>query len=159
MTTSTACSMSTRPAFEGDYGLTAADIAAGTVHNEATASAEGPQAQPVSDDASADTTLPPPPPATLMTLDKSDAQGTHFVDSNENGSADTGDGTSGDLIQFIIRLENVGGVALTDVVVDDPLLGGPLGLPDGGDANASSTRARSGAGRGTTSSPRPMPRR
>jgi uncharacterized repeat protein (TIGR01451 family) len=135
MTTSTACSMSTRPAFESDYGLTAADIAAGTVHNEATASAEGPQAQPVSDDASADTTLPPPPPATLMTLDKSDAQGTHFVDSNENGSADTGDGTSGDLIQFIIRLENVGGVALTDVVVDDPLLGGPLGLPDGGDAN------------------------
>src|SRR5829696_7064555 len=121
--------------FEGDYGITAADIAAGTVHNEATANGEGPQAQPVTDAASADTALPPPPPATLMTLDKSDLQGTHFVDSNENGSADTGDGTSGDLIQFIIRLENVGGVALTDVVVDDPLLGGPLGLPDGGDAN------------------------
>ena len=66
--------------FEGDYGLTAADIAAGTVHNEATASAQGPQAQPVSDDASADTALPPPPPAALMTLDKSDVQGTHFVD-------------------------------------------------------------------------------
>jgi uncharacterized repeat protein (TIGR01451 family) len=68
-----------------------------------------------------------------MTLDKSDAQGTHFVDSNENGSADTGDGTSGDLIQFIIRLENVSGVALHDVVVNDPLLGGPLPAPAGDD--------------------------
>src|SRR3954454_15439033 len=82
--------------FEGDYGLTAADIAAGTVHNEATASAQGPHGQAVSDDASADTPLPPPPPAALMTLDKSDLQGTIFVDSNENGSADTGTGTSGD---------------------------------------------------------------
>ena len=43
--------------FEGDYGITPADIAAGTVHNEATANGEGPQAQPVTDDASADTAL------------------------------------------------------------------------------------------------------
>ena len=94
-----------------------------------------------------------------MTLDKSDAQGTHFVDSNENGSADTGTGTSGDLIQFIVRLENVSGVALTDVVVDDPLLGGPLAFPTAAMQTASSTPARFGAGRGTTSSPRTMRRR
>ncbi|MFL5224319.1 MAG: hypothetical protein ACJ8CH_12665 [Microvirga sp.] len=120
--------------FEGDYGLTAADIAAGTVHNEATASAQGPQAQAVSDDASADTALPPPPPAALMTLDKSDLQGTIFVDSNENGSADTGTGTSGDLIEYVISLKNVSSVDLSSITLDDPLLGGLLGPPDG-DAN------------------------
>ena len=70
-----------------------------------------------------------------MTLDKSDAQGTHFVDSNENGSADTGTAPAATSSSSSSELENVSGVALTDVVVDDPLLGGPLGLPDGGDAN------------------------
>jgi large repetitive protein len=111
--------------FEGNYGITAADITAGSVHNEATASAEGPQTQPVSDDDSADTTLPPH----LMTLDKSDLNGTVFVDADESGTA-----SSGDLIEFVIKLENVSGVDLSNVMVDDPLLGGLLGPPDG-DAN------------------------
>src|SRR5262249_59527025 len=68
-----------------------------------------------------------------MVLDKSDQVGTHFVDENENGLADTTG--SGNLIQYIVVLRNPGNVSFHNVVVDDPLLAGPLGGPDGGDVN------------------------
>jgi hypothetical protein len=53
--------------------------------------------------------------------------GTHFVDQNENGIADTTG--SGDLIQYIIMLTNTGNVAVNNVVVSDSLL--TLGAPSG----------------------------
>ena len=94
-----------------------------------------------------------------MTLDKSDLQGTIFVDFQRNGSADTGTGTSGDLIEYVISLKNVSSVDLTSITLDDPLLGGLLGPPDG-DANNDGilSAGELWAGCGTTSSPRPMRR-
>ena len=89
--------------------------------------ASGRQAQPVNATASADVTLPQEPHAALA-VDTTDAVGTIFVDSNENGHADTG----GDLIEFIIQLTNVGNVVLSNIVTNDPLFGGSLGAPQGG---------------------------
>jgi len=86
------------------------------VHNEATATALGPQNQPASGSDTNDATLPqPPPPA--MALDISDLVGTHFVDANENGVADVGI----DLIQFAIVLNNLSGDTLTDITASDLL--------------------------------------
>jgi uncharacterized repeat protein (TIGR01451 family) len=65
-----------------------------------------------------------------MTLDKSNAQGTHFVDTNEDGNADVGE-----FIQFTFALANTGGMALHNVVLTDPLLGGVVSIPDSADAN------------------------
>jgi VCBS repeat-containing protein len=57
-----------------------------------------------------------------LSLDKSDAVGTMWVDSNENGVADAGI----DLIVFAFRITNNANVELSDIVIDDPLLGGVL---------------------------------
>ena len=118
--------------YTASHTVTQAEIDAGAALNN-TASAS--TAQGATDSDSASVTVVQPPHAD-MTLDKSDAVGTIFVDANENGVGDTGDGTtSGDLIEFVIQLKNVGNVPLSSVVVNDPLFGGVLGGPDGGDAN------------------------
>jgi uncharacterized repeat protein (TIGR01451 family) len=74
-----------------------------------------------------------------LTMDKSDAVGTMWVDSNESGVADLGD-----FVVFAFSLTNNANVELTDIVIDDPLLGGILsgpGIPTDLDAGETVTFA------------------
>ncbi|MFL6803123.1 MAG: hypothetical protein ACJ8FM_03990 [Xanthobacteraceae bacterium] len=64
-------------------------------------------------DVSSVTVVPPP---AAMSLNISDAVGSHWVDSNENGVGD-----DGDLIQFSILLTNLSGDTLTAITVSDVL--------------------------------------
>ena len=98
----------------------------GTIDN--TASVTTAQGASANDSASVEVEQPA---VAAITLDKSDAVGTIFVDANEDGHADAG----GDLIQYIFVLENVGTVPISNVVLDDPLLGGTVTNLDGGDLN------------------------
>jgi uncharacterized repeat protein (TIGR01451 family) len=113
--------------YSADYVITAADVAAGTVHNTATASAEGPQDQPAGDSDSDDVALPQAP-APALTFTKEG----FFVDTDENGVANVG---GGDLVQYIFRISNTGNVVLSNIAVTDSLLGGPLSNPDGDNGN------------------------
>jgi len=75
-----------------------------------------------------------------LVMDKSDAVGTTWVDSNENGQADAGI----DLIVFAFSLTNNANVTLSDIVINDPLLGGILsgsGVPTELDAGETTTFA------------------
>jgi uncharacterized repeat protein (TIGR01451 family) len=94
----------------------------GVIQNTASVSTD--QGASSSDSASV-TVVPPPAPAALF-LDKSDAVGTHFVDSDEDGHADVGT----DLIQYAFQITNTGGVVLHDVTIDDSLFGGTIYGPE-----------------------------
>jgi uncharacterized repeat protein (TIGR01451 family) len=109
--------------YSADYIITAANVTAGTVHNEVTATAAGPQDQPVSDTDTADVALPQPPPNPALTLTKEGS----FVNTDEIPGAQFG---GGDLIQYIFRVANTGNVALSSVLVNDSKLGGPLSNPN-----------------------------
>ena len=112
--------------YTGSYTVLQADIdnnGGGDGDIDNTATADSAQTDP--ELASHAVTVEQPAVAS-MTLDKSDAVGTHFVDSNEDGNADAGI----DLIQYVFQVTNTGGVTLTDIEVDDPLVGPPQSLPD-----------------------------
>jgi uncharacterized repeat protein (TIGR01451 family) len=95
--------------------------AGGTIGNTATVSTD--QGASASDSASVTVVQPT---IVAMTFDKSDAVGTVFVDNNENGHPDVGT----DLIEWVLQVNNTGTVALHDIAIDDPLLGGSIsGLP------------------------------
>ena len=64
---------------------------------------------------------PPPPPPSNPSLTVSKSADVTAVDE------------AGDVITYTITIDNDGDVDLTDVVVDDPLLGGNLGAPTSGD--------------------------
>jgi len=64
------------------------------------------------------------PVGAALLLDKSDNVGTQFVDSDESGHAE-----AGELIIFAFQLTNNSSLAYTDIVVNDPLLGGTLSGP------------------------------
>jgi uncharacterized repeat protein (TIGR01451 family) len=107
--------------YTASHTVTQAELeAGGTIAN--TASVATDQGAAASDGASVTVVQ-----QAAMMLNKSDTVGTHFVDSNENGIADTEE--SGDLIQYIIQLTNTGNVSINNVVVDDSLL--TLGAPTG----------------------------
>jgi len=93
-------------ALTGDYTVTAADIAAGTIDNTATADAD--QSTPVSDDESV------PVPAPAHTIDK--PAPTHI---DADGSTDI---SAGDTLNYTITVTNTGTATLTNMVVSDPLL-------------------------------------
>jgi len=100
--------------FTGSYAITSTDITAGTVHNDATASALGPQNQAANGADSANTALPgapPPPPSPSFTV-----QGTAlgYEDLNTNSTVD-----AGDLIDFAVLITNTGNVSLTTIGVSD----------------------------------------
>jgi uncharacterized repeat protein (TIGR01451 family) len=107
--------------YTANHIVTAEEIAAGgSIGN--TASVATTQGAVASGSASVAVTLPP-----AIALEKTSL----FVDSNENGVADTG----GDLIQYVFVVSNLGGVGLTNVALIDPLLGGAIPGPDSPDGN------------------------
>ncbi len=91
---------------------------------ENTASVTTDQGASASDGASVE--VEQPAAVAALALDKSDAVGTHFIDHDEDGVVDS----DGDLIQYAFQITNTGGLALHDVVINDPLLGGQIYGPE-----------------------------
>jgi uncharacterized repeat protein (TIGR01451 family) len=109
--------------YSGTYTVTQADIDTngggdGTIDNIASVTTD----QGATDDDDASVTVEQPG---VLTLEKTGM----FIDSNEDGNADPGE-----LIEYIFVVTNDTGQALTSVVLDDPLLGGPLAGPEHDDA-------------------------
>ena len=107
--------------FTASHTVTQADIdgnGGGDGFIDNTASATTDQGATSNDTASVEVVQPP---VAALFLDKSDDVGTHFVDADEDGVVDA----DGDLIQFAFQITNTGNVVLHDVVINDPLLGGP----------------------------------
>ncbi|MCT1478138.1 DUF11 domain-containing protein [Microbacterium sp. p3-SID336] len=96
------------------YTITEDDETAGAVVNTATATANGPDGDPVPSDPDS-TNTPVVPSAPALTLDKS--AGTP-VDVNGNGLTD-----AGDTIAYTFTVTNTGNVPLEDITVDDPKVG------------------------------------
>ena len=94
--------------FTGSHAITQDEIDAGNAHNEATASALGPQDQPASDSDDNDAALPQNPHLTLMKM------GT-FVDggSEPNGYADPGE-----TVHYTFSIENDGNVTLSSLLLE-----------------------------------------
>jgi large repetitive protein len=94
--------------YAGSYAIDQDDIDAGNVHNQATATALGPQDQAASDDADDDTALPQNPHVTL-------AKAGTFNDEDEDAFADVGE-----TIGYAFTVANTGNVTLHGVTVTDP---------------------------------------
>jgi len=90
----------------GTYVVTAADVAAGSITNEATADSD--QTDPVTDDE-----------VTLLNAPVLDVDKPAPVNADEDGS---GDVSAGDTLTYTITATNSGGANLTNVVVTDDLV-------------------------------------
>ncbi|WP_196053628.1 DUF7507 domain-containing protein [Paracoccus lichenicola] len=105
------------------YALTQADLDAGEVVNTATAQGTPPSGGPVTDTsgtttADDDPTEVPITPAPSIALVKAaDASGFSLP------------AQAGDVVSYDLTVTNTGNVTLTNVVVNDPLLGGAVGSP------------------------------
>ncbi len=97
------------------YEVTQDDIDAGSFDNTATATGTPPTGPVVTSDDSTSTLLGA---AGDVTLTKTAGD---VVDVDDDGADSVGD-----TITYDLRVENTGNVRLTDVVVDDPLLGGAV---------------------------------
>jgi hypothetical protein len=97
----------------GTYVVTAADVAAGSVENEASARSD--QTQVVRDSVTVDVPRP------AMTISKPAP-----VNADEDGS---GSITVGDTLTYTITVTNTGAARLTNVTIDDPMI-----TPTGGTA-------------------------
>ncbi|GAA1246045.1 putative repeat protein (TIGR01451 family) [Microbacterium phyllosphaerae] len=99
------------------YTLTQADIENGSRPNTATATGTGPLGA-VRDDASAEIVFVGTPG---ISLTKTPGEP---VDANDDGMIG-----AGDTIAYSFRIRNTGTTVLTDIVLDDPLLGGIVDCP------------------------------
>ena len=128
--------------FTASYTITSADAAAGRVTNQATASGVTPSGRGVSDlsdNASPDEDDPTitavtrlPAIALLKTVD---------AVTNTNGNAQI---DAGDTVEYVFTVYNTGNVALTNVVVTDPLVtiqGGPISTLDPGRSDSTTFTA------------------
>jgi gliding motility-associated-like protein/uncharacterized repeat protein (TIGR01451 family) len=117
--------------FTATYTITQADIDAGEVTNQATATGTDPSGTTVSDLSDDNSELEDDPTVTALCQDPAIAlikTGTP-VDENGNGCADLGE-----TIAYTFSVKNVGNVALTNVTVTDPMVavtGGPIDLAAG----------------------------
>ncbi|WP_370250197.1 hypothetical protein [Nocardioides sp.] len=94
------------------YTLTQAEVDAGTVVNNATATGKAPSGVIVTD---ADTVTTPVPAAPAILLDKTASK---TADTNSSGQED-----AGDTITYSFKVTNTGNVTLQPVTVADPKLG------------------------------------
>ncbi|KAJ1464382.1 hypothetical protein T484DRAFT_1758137, partial [Baffinella frigidus] len=113
--------------YTGSYAITQDDIDAGQVTNQATATGVAPDQSTVTDLSGSTTTTDE---TTITTLCQSPA-----IAIVKAASYNTGGDCSdpGELINYTFTVTNEGNVSLTDIVVNDPLLGGPIAGPDSGD--------------------------
>ncbi len=116
--------------------LTQAEIDAEEIVNTATATATGVGDEALTTEATIRTPLENQPAVALAKT------GGEYVDENRNSRID-----AGDTVAFRFTVTNTGARTLTDVVIDDPLLGGSLGceIPDltpGGTADCGPVRYR-----------------
>ena len=102
----------TQADIDSDGTLEPDNVLAGQIDNTAVAVSD--QTDPISDDEDVPLTVDPD-----ITITK-----TADVSSVDE---------AGDVINYTITVENTGNTSLTNVTVDDPLLGGDLGTPDSGD--------------------------
>ena len=112
------------------YTITQADIDAGNVTNQATASGTAPDQSTVSDLSGTEVGNDD---ATIIELcqnpDIAIVKTGVFNDVDGNQCADAGIDTT----TYTFTVTNEGNVSLSNIVVDDPLLGGPIAGPDSGD--------------------------
>ena len=112
--------------FTASYTITQADIDDGGVTNQATATGDDPNGDPVSDDSDDNSPLEDDPTVTPLPQNPAIAiikTGT-FQDESGDGLAQPGE-----TITYAFTVTNTGNVTLTDVTVTDPLVtvsGGPL---------------------------------
>lgn len=101
--------------------LTQAEIDAGEIVNTATATATGGDGDPVTSVSTVRTPIENQPAIALVKT------GGDYVDENTNGKIDAGDS-----VAFRFTVTNTGARTLTDVVIDDPMLGGDIAcvIPD-----------------------------
>jgi uncharacterized repeat protein (TIGR01451 family) len=110
--------------YNASYAITQGDIDAGTVHNDATASALGPQDQSTSDSDDDDTSLPQNPSLAA-------SMSASIPDEDEDGEIDS----PADDITYTITLVNDGNVTLHNVTFTDPSLGTLSAPTESGDTN------------------------
>ncbi|UMB53397.1 Ig-like domain-containing protein [Lutibacter sp. A64] len=113
-----------------DYAITAADIAAGSVSNTATAKGTDPDGDPVTDDSEDPTPLDPNDPAydsscpdcTVTPLEQ-----TPMISLEKDGVYEDTDGDSmvsvGDIIKYTFSVENTGNVTVSALTIDDTTIG------------------------------------
>ncbi|PQB04812.1 beta strand repeat-containing protein [Aureitalea marina] len=115
--------------YEGSYAVTQADIDAGSVTNTATVTADDPQDNEVSDTSGAtisddEETITPICQIPVIAIVK-----TASYEPNGECSA------IGDIIDYTFQVYNTGNVTLSNIVVEDPLVGGVISGPNSGDTN------------------------
>lgn len=96
------------------YTLTQADLDAGTVHNEASVSAQSARGA-AEDDAEADVSIPA---ANAISLDKRAGE---VADVDGDGAV-----SAGDTVDYTFTVTNAGTTTLTNAEVTDPMLGGQV---------------------------------
>ncbi len=115
--------------YTGSYAITQVDIDNGEVVNQATATGTAPDQSTVSDLSGSTTTTDD---TTVTTLCQEPAIAIVKTSSYDDGG-DCSD--PGELINYTFSVTNEGNVSLTNIVVDDPLLGGNVPGPDSGDTD------------------------
>ena len=100
------------------YVLTQADVDAGTVHNDATVTAQSPSGG-IGDEASAD--------VAIVGTDAIELHKTAGVPTDADGDGRIG---AGDTVAYSFTVTNTGTTTVTDAAIDDAMLGGALDCAD-----------------------------